>query len=66
MIFEIIKCLFLGICTGIDMFLRFIPFYEQLSNMKAQLIASVIGIPLIVVILITFIIKICSNFIKNN
>jgi len=66
MIIEIIKYLFFGIYAGIDMFLKLLPFYEQLSNVNAQLIVSLIGIPPIVALLISFFVKICSNFNKNH
>ena len=49
MIIEILKCLFAGIGIGIDAFLKVLPIYNQLSEIKEQLISAALGIPVIIV-----------------
>lgn len=49
MILEILKYLFAGIGVGIDAFLKVLPIYNQLSEIKEQLISASLGIPVIIV-----------------
>lgn len=46
---EILKCLFAGIGIGINAFLSVFPIYNQLNNIKEQLIAAALGVPVVVV-----------------
>ena len=49
MLLEILKCLFAGIGVGINAFLSVLPIYNQLNDLKEQLIAAALGVPAIVV-----------------
>ena len=49
MFVEIIKSIFAGMSVGFEAFLKVLPLYEQLNNIKEQLIANALGIPAIIV-----------------
>ena len=46
---QIVDCIFTGMSVGFYAFLKVLPFYEELSGMKEQLIAWAIGIPVAIV-----------------
>ena len=52
MFIEMIKCVFAGMSVGFEAFLKVLPLYEQLNSIKEQLIASALGIPVIIVSII--------------
>ncbi len=58
------KFIFAGISIGFDAFLKMLPIYNQLSGIKEQLIASVIGVPVIIVSII-FLIPTIIKIIKK-
>lgn len=47
-----IKCVLAGISVGFVAFLKVLPLYEQLNGIKEQLIASALGIPVVIVSII--------------
>jgi len=49
MFIEMIKCVLAGISVGFEAFLKVLPLYEQLNGIKEQLIASALGIPVVIV-----------------
>ena len=54
MIGQILDCLLAGMRLGFYAFLKALPFYEQLSGIKEQLIAYAIGVPVAVVSFVLF------------
>lgn len=52
MFIEMIKCVFAGICVGFEAFLKVLPLYEQINDIKEQLISSALGIPVVIVSII--------------
>lgn len=61
MLAQIINCLFAGMSVGIDALLSVLPIYEQLNNLKEWLLASILGIPLVVISVILLIVKIIDK-----
>ena len=61
---EIIKCLLSGICVGFKGFLSALPIYQVLSDLKEQIIASALGVPVLVVSIILLMPAIIKTTIK--
>ncbi|MBO4667474.1 MAG: hypothetical protein J5666_05040 [Bacilli bacterium] len=64
---EIINCLLSGMCVGLKGFLAALPIYQALSDLKEQIIASALGVPVVVVsiaLLVPTLIKLTIKIVK--
>ena len=57
-IIEFIKYIGMGFVSGIDILLKLIPVYNELSGLKEEIIALIIGVPAFVISIIVFVIKV--------
>ena len=64
MIGQMLETFLTGFKVGIDVFLSLLPFYQQLSDFKTQIIAAAIGVPEII-LSITGIIFTCCQIHKK-
>ena len=64
MINQILECLFAGMRIGFQAFLSVLPFYNQLSGLKEQIIAWSLGISVTVISLFLLIPK-AANLLKK-
>ena len=58
MIGQMLEAIWAGFKVGIHAFLSVLPFYQQLSDLKTQIIAAAIGVPVIVITIAGILIKI--------
>ena len=45
MIAEMVQCLLLGMYAGFMAFLKILPIFDELGNLKIEIIAAILGIP---------------------
>ena len=49
MIAEMIQCLLSGMCVGFMAFLKILPIFDELGNLKIEIIAAILGVPIAVI-----------------
>lgn len=60
MIGQMLESIWAGFKVGIDAFLSLLPFYQQISDFKTQLIAAAIGVPEIILSIAGIIFTCCQ------
>ncbi len=49
MIAEMVQCLLSGMYAGFMAFLKILPIFDELGNLKIEIIAAILGIPVAVI-----------------
>ena len=63
-IVQAIVCVFSGMLVGLEGFVASVPIYEAFENFKDQVIASSLGVPVIIVSVVGTIVTIAKLIIK--
>lgn len=50
-----LKCIFAGMSIGFEAFLKVLPIFNQLNDIKEQLIANLFGTPVVIISFIFFV-----------
>ena len=58
MIGQMLEAIWAGFKVGIHAFLSVLPFYQQLSDLKTEIIAAAIGVPVILITIAGILLKV--------
>ena len=61
MFVEILNCLFGGFKVGVLAFLKMLPLYDFLNSLPEYILALITGLPMVVISILMFLIKLLSR-----